>query len=516
MNDSPLSCWIITEATGEVCSAHCNCMAGLGETCTHVAAVLFYLEAAARIQGNQTSTQRKCEWIMPSFQKNVQYLPVKDMDFTSAKAKKRKLDDAIDTDTATMKIHQDSPQQMSAVTPANVADIDAFYDTLGSCGTKPAMLSLVPKYSSSYVPKRMLGAFPQPLPMLHKPVYMELEYHELLKVCESVTVEVTEEMALAVEKETRLQSNSKLWFKYRAGRVTASRMKAACHTDPANPSQSLVKTICYPELFCFSSKQTAWGCRHEKSARDSYVKKVKEEHTNLTVHDSGLLINPNWPFIGASPDGIVSCACCGKGTLEIKCPYCHRGDSIESAASEDSKFCLQAASDGTLHLIHSHAYYYQVQTQLFVSNLDYCDFCVCTFADGEADLHIERIHKDQPFWDICVTKVNVFTRTCTLPELLGKWYTNSSRNKQGNTMPSNTGTSKPSTATSDCEQQKFCYCGGPEEGTMIACDNEDCSIEWFHTGCLRITTVPKGKWYCPDCRKLPKFKRKRAHTPAGD
>ena len=91
MNDSPLSCWIITEATGEVCSAHCNCMAGLGETCTHVAAVLFYLEAAARIQGNQTSTQRKCEWIMPSFQKNVQYLPVKDMDFTSARAKKENL-----------------------------------------------------------------------------------------------------------------------------------------------------------------------------------------------------------------------------------------------------------------------------------------------------------------------------------------------------------------------------------------------------------------------------------------
>ena len=51
---------------------------------------------------------------------------------------------------------------------------------------------------------------------------------------------------------------------------------------------------------------------------------------------------------------------------------------------------------------------------------------------------------------------------------------------------------------------------------MVACDNEDCSIEWFHTGCLRITTVPKGKWYCPDCRKLPKFKRKRAHTSAGD
>ena len=91
------------------------------------------------------------------------------------------------------------------------------------------------------------------------------------------------------------------------------------------------------------------------------MKKVKEEHTDLTVHDSGLLINPNWPFIGASPDGVVSCACCGKGTLEIKCPYCHRVESLASAAS-DGKFCLQASSDGKHHhLTHSH--FYQVQTQ---------------------------------------------------------------------------------------------------------------------------------------------------------
>ena len=62
-------------------------MAGLGETCTHVGAVLLYMEAAARLQGNQSSTQCSCEWIMPSFQKNVQFLPIKDIDFTSARTK---------------------------------------------------------------------------------------------------------------------------------------------------------------------------------------------------------------------------------------------------------------------------------------------------------------------------------------------------------------------------------------------------------------------------------------------
>ena len=47
--------------------------------CTHIAAVLFYLEAAAGLQGKQTSIQHK--WIMP------EYLPVKSIDFTSEEKK---------------------------------------------------------------------------------------------------------------------------------------------------------------------------------------------------------------------------------------------------------------------------------------------------------------------------------------------------------------------------------------------------------------------------------------------
>lgn len=60
------------------------------------------------------------------------------------------------------------------------ADISAFYDTLAACGTKPALLSIVPKYSSNYMPKWLLDAFPEPLSMLHKLAYMEVEYHELV------------------------------------------------------------------------------------------------------------------------------------------------------------------------------------------------------------------------------------------------------------------------------------------------------------------------------------------------
>ena len=78
------------------------------------------------------------------------------------------------------------------------------------------------------------------------------------------------------------------------------------------------------------------------------------------------MIHPKWSHISASPDGLVDCTCCGEGVVEIKCPFCHRNDGIQDAA-KDKKFCLQQISDGTgtYSLDHSHAYYYQVLTQIF-------------------------------------------------------------------------------------------------------------------------------------------------------
>ena len=149
----------------------------------------------------------------------------------------------------------------------------------------------------------------------------------------------------------------------------------------------------------------------------------RKKHIDFQVRESGLVINPLWPSFGASPDGIISCKCCGRGTLEIKCPYSHRGESITNAASKDRKFCIQQNSDGLLGLDWCHAYYYQVQTQIFVTDVKYCDFCVCTFNRDATGIHIERIFRDEKFWSNCVDKAQIFFKTCILPELLGRWCT---------------------------------------------------------------------------------------------
>ena len=57
-------------------------------------------------------------------------------------------------------------------------------------------------------------------------------------------------------------------------------------------------------------------------------------------------------------------------------------------------------------------------------DVSYCDICVCTFgAQEELSIHIERIYKDDEFWNNCITKTKIFIINCLLPELLGNWYT---------------------------------------------------------------------------------------------
>ena len=62
---------------------------------------------------------------------------------------------------------------------------------------------------------------------------MEAGYIDLLNICEDVfnNLSIKCEETQKLKKATRNQGQSELWLKYRAGRVTASRFKAAAHTD---------------------------------------------------------------------------------------------------------------------------------------------------------------------------------------------------------------------------------------------------------------------------------------------
>ena len=65
---------------------------------------------------------------------------------------------------------------------------------------------------------------------------------------------------------------------------------------------------------------------------------------------------------------------------------------------------------------HNHQYYGQVQCQIYVTQLDYADFVVRTQARSD-NIHIERILKDDIYFDTMVRKCSICFREIIVPEL---------------------------------------------------------------------------------------------------
>ena len=86
-------------------------------------------------------------------------------------------------------------------------------------------------------------------------------------------------------------------------------------------------------------------------------------------------MNTDIPYLCTSPDGIVNGSCWGVGCLEIKCPSKYRNNLI------DDIWYLEFGNGGAVEIIKTHAYYYQKQTQLLVTQYDYCDLFVMLIND---------------------------------------------------------------------------------------------------------------------------------------
>ena len=118
--------------------------------------------------------------------------------------------------------------------------------------------------------------------------YLDLSYPELLKACHAVKIEITKKQIKQVERDTIAQTKGNSFFKHRAGRIGASQSKAACQTNPALPSQSLIQSVCYPELHKLNTNAVIHGCKHEQDAINAYEEKMKKEHINFKIEKCGL------------------------------------------------------------------------------------------------------------------------------------------------------------------------------------------------------------------------------------
>lgn len=71
MSKPPLKPWAGIRPDGTIICAHCNCMAGAGEACSHIAAMLYVVMAGVRMREETSCTSTLCRWLEPATTKQV-------------------------------------------------------------------------------------------------------------------------------------------------------------------------------------------------------------------------------------------------------------------------------------------------------------------------------------------------------------------------------------------------------------------------------------------------------------
>ncbi len=109
-----------------------------------------------------------------------------------------------------------------------------------------------------------------------------------------------------ISKNTRGQSKNPTWMKERKVRITASRFKDIVTRKKEDPS-ALINNLTSSKQF--KSKDTDFGRAAEPTALVMYKRDLEKIYgVNVEIQDLGLVVNPQFPHLGASPDGFVTIA----------------------------------------------------------------------------------------------------------------------------------------------------------------------------------------------------------------
>uniref|UniRef100_A0AAV2KLV3 Uncharacterized protein n=1 Tax=Knipowitschia caucasica TaxID=637954 RepID=A0AAV2KLV3_KNICA len=202
---------------------------------------------------------------MPTHVDKIPVASVSRIDFASARAKKQRLDDAISCSTIEPK---KKPAKPCPTVAKGSETYKRFFEELSQNCPKSAALITNEAFYKKFIPKSATPTLPKSIMDCRTEDTVSLSDGDMDELCKTFALPaLTASHISAVERETRKQASSRIWFRQRAGRITASKLKQALHTTVDKPAKSLIKAICYPEANRFSSLATRYGCQHEAQAR---------------------------------------------------------------------------------------------------------------------------------------------------------------------------------------------------------------------------------------------------------
>lgn len=224
-----------------------------------------------------------------------------------------------------------------------------------------------------------------------------------------------------VERLTRLQSQCDLWRWIRLGRITASILRQCIHASPTIvPSKmSLLNKICHPYRQNAGSEAIRYGRNNEPKAKKKFATHL-EDHRNIRLHECGIFIDKKLPFLAASPDIIMECDCCGRSTVEIKCPFRLSKRSQLSKVQSLSDLNYLVFDGQCFQLNPDHEYFLQVLAQVHICDVSQGFFYVWS-KNEQICIKLER---NETMWQEACKKATTYFYNIVCPELLVNYYSN--------------------------------------------------------------------------------------------
>ena len=257
---------------------------------------------------------------------------------------------------------------------------------------KGSVLSYQQKLSQEYVINDFLASKFPSLPMENAGENFENNVQLCLnqnKQAALKALSINQSVAIDIEQKTLTQSASTLWQLLRSKRITASKF-GLCAKRILN-FENLMKQL-NPTRHVVTAPMRR-GIELEPHAAMIYADKAKSGMVNL--YPSGLVICPKSPWLGCSPDRKVydiTAAAQGLnpfGLLEIKIVK----EGVTDFTNVRYVDIDPLTSQKTLK--KSHEYYFQVQCQLALTGIEWCDF-FCYLNDNT--FFCQRILFDKDFF----------------------------------------------------------------------------------------------------------------------
>lgn len=177
-------------------------------------------------------------------------------------------------------------------------------------------------------------------------------------------VEINLEKIREIERTTIGQASNPKWLQERSIRLTASRFGEIIKMRATTSTTKKVESIISSKFT--GNAATKYGIANEPLAISDF-----EKNTGMVVDSCGLFVCPDYGYLAASPDGIIS----HDSIIEIKCPYNLKNlDPIEGIENGILKYAT--VDEGNLNLNRNHNYYYQVQGQLNITGREHCYFVI--------------------------------------------------------------------------------------------------------------------------------------------